>query len=187
MNQTVSIVLIGLSLSMDAFAASVCSSVSIRGLRAVYALRASLFFGLFQFIMPVAGWFLGRTFISYIEAYDHWIAFALLAFVGGKMIKEALFREKEQRGGSDIRNAGTLLVLSLATSIDALAAGISFEIMNLNIWHTSAAIGLITFCVCMAGFEFGRRIGLLFEKGAEIAGGLVLIGLGVKILVEQLS
>jgi putative Mn2+ efflux pump MntP len=195
-----SIVLIGLSLSMDAFAVSVSSGVSIRGLRLFHAVRASLLFGLFQFIMPVAGWFLGKTFISYIQAFDHWIAFALLAFIGGKMILEA-WRQARRTAAStadtekhappenpaDIRSFRILLTLAVATSIDALAVGLSFSILNRGIWEPAAIIGGITFAVCLTGFEFGRRIGLVFERGAQMLGGLILIGIGTKILVEHLS
>jgi putative Mn2+ efflux pump MntP len=206
-----SIVLIGLSLSMDAFTVSVGAGVSIKNLKLFHAVRASLSFGLFQFFMPVAGWLLGETVSSYITAYDHWIAFGLLAFIGGKMIAEgirAVPRNRAESGESpgqaahgqntgksiksagDIRDPGTLLVLSLATSIDALAVGISLSILNHSIWISAALIGGITFLVCLLGFEIGRRlrqgIGLVLEKWAQFAGGLVLIGLGCKILAEHI-
>jgi putative Mn2+ efflux pump MntP len=212
-----SIVLIGLSLSMDAFTVSVGAGVSIRNLKLFHAARASLSFGLFQFFMPVAGWLLGETVSSYITAYDHWIAFGLLAFIGGKMIAEGIRAMPRNRAGSgaspgqaaapeqaahgqiagksikstgDIRDPGTLLVLSLATSIDALAVGISLSILNHSIWISAALIGGITFLVCLLGFEIGRRlrqgIGLVLEKWAQFAGGLVLIGLGCKILAEHI-
>jgi putative Mn2+ efflux pump MntP len=200
------IVLIGLSLSMDAFAVSVSSGVSIRKLRVFHAVRASLLFGFFQFIMPVTGWFLGKTFSSYIQAFDHWIAFVLLAFIGGKMIREAWQNagqtagsgaaepaentETESRARSevyaDIRSFRILLTLAVATSIDALAAGFSFSILNQGIWGPAALIGGITFVVSLTGFEFGRRIGLAFERGAQTLGGLILIGIGIKILIEHL-
>jgi putative Mn2+ efflux pump MntP len=193
-----SIVLIALSLSLDAFAVSVCSGISIRGLKVFHAVRAALFFGVFQFIMPVIGWFVGQTFISYIQAFDHWIAFALLAFIGGKMILEAL-REALQAGKDkadavvnaknygDIRSIRTLLPLAVATSIDALAVGLSFVVMDQGIWRPAAFIGSITFAVCLMGFEFGRRIGLVLERGAQILGGAILTGIGIKILVEHLA
>jgi putative Mn2+ efflux pump MntP len=185
-----SIVLIGLSLSMDAFAVSVSSGISIRDLKWFHVLRASFFFGFFQFLMPVSGWFLGRTFISLISAYDHWIVFGILTFIGGKMIKEALSSKKGASSGTsvgDIRKLGLLFTLTIATSIDALAVGLSFSIMEQHIWGPAALIGCITFLVCLIGFEFGRRIGLIFEKGAQIAGGLILIGIGVKILLEHFA
>jgi putative Mn2+ efflux pump MntP len=182
---------------MDAFAVSVSSGVSIRGLRVFHAVRASLLFGVFQFIMPVAGWFLGRAFNSYIQAFDHWIAFALLAFIGGKMILEArrtaasepdMDAEKRTppKGCADIRSFRMLLTLAAATSVDALAAGLSFSILNQGVWGPAALIGGVTFAVCLTGFGFGRRIGLVFERGAQTLGGLILVGIGVKILVEHL-
>lgn len=182
---------IALSLSMDAFAVSVSSGLSIRGLRLRHALRASFFFGLFQFLMPLAGWYLGSAFAAYTRTFDHWIAFALLGFIGGKMIVEALRRPGETRPDqsperADIRGLKTLLILSVATSIDALAVGVSLSIMGHDIWGSAAIIGGVTFLVCLCGFEFGRRIGLVMEKWAQIAGGLMLIGIGVKILVEHL-
>jgi putative Mn2+ efflux pump MntP len=139
--------------------------------------------------MPLIGYAVGRTFISYIEAYDHWIAFALLAFIGGKMLKDALIAKPDSADavGADIRSFAPLLVLATATSIDALAVGVSFSITGQNIWTSAALIGGITFAVCFAGFEFGKRIGRLFEKWAAIAGGLILIALGIKILAEHLS
>jgi putative Mn2+ efflux pump MntP len=179
---------------MDALAVSVSSGISIRGLRPFHALRASFFFGLFQFVMPVTGWYLGQTFAAYIAAYDHWIAFGLLAFIGGKMLKEALELKKpevpdgagSEKAGTDIRNLWTLFTLALATSIDALAIGLSFSILSRDIWGPAALIGGITFLVCLTGFEFGRRIGLVFGKWAQSVGGIVLIGIGLKILLEHL-
>jgi putative Mn2+ efflux pump MntP len=201
-----SVVLIGLSLSMDAFAVSVSSGIGIPGLRPFYAVRASLFFGFFQFIMPLAGWYLGGAFAGYINAVDHWIAFGLLAFIGGKELREALPKkaaaatggpeepgetrgaEKPEESRAGIQNMLTLLNLSVATSIDALAVGISLNITgHTNIWSSAALIGGITFLVCLSGFEFGRRLGGLFSRGAQIAGGLILIGIGVKILAEHLA
>ncbi|MDR1587542.1 MAG: manganese efflux pump MntP family protein [Treponema sp.] len=210
----ISLVFIALSLSLDAFAVSISSAICIRNLKIFHALRASFFFGIFQFAMPVAGWYLGSAFASYIAAYDHWIAFVLLAFVGGKMIFEALrtgkgFRKNNNvpqpqgdctegapcggsseetlcKEGPDIRSLGTLLTLAVATSIDALAVGVSLSMLGREIWWDAAVIGAITFLVCLSGFEFGRRIGALPEKWASIVGGLVLIGIGIKILLEHL-
>jgi putative Mn2+ efflux pump MntP len=197
----ISLLFIALGLSMDAFAVSVSSGISIQGLRPVHAIRASFCFGLFQFLMPLAGWYLGSACAAYIEAFDHWIAFVLLAFIGGKMLVEALRRKAEDPARSpgenaaeaaaaqtgDIRNLKTLLILAVATSIDALAASISLSIMGHGVWGSAAIIGGVTFLVCLSGFECGRRIGLALEKWAQIAGGIVLIGIGVKILVEHLS
>lgn len=180
----ISVALIGLSLSMDAFAVSVGAGMNGKDLKAFHIARACLFFGLFQFMMPVAGWYLGSSFKAYIQGFDHWIAFGLLAFVGGKMIWETF---RGSGSSADIRKFSSLLVLAVATSIDALAIGLSFSLLGHSIWLPAAAIGGITFTVCMIGFEFGRRIGALFDKWAGLAGGLVLIGIGVKILVEHLT
>ncbi|MDR1250835.1 MAG: manganese efflux pump MntP family protein [Treponema sp.] len=210
----IALLIIALGLSMDAFAVSVGAGTSIRDLRPFHAVRASFFFGLFQFIMPLAGCYLGEAFASYIEAFDHWIAFALLVFIGGKMLVETP-RRKNTSGGTvaggknagsgesdkgrknpqaqqapssagDIRGLRTLLTLSVATSIDAFAAGISLSIMGYGVWGSAAVIGGVTFLVCLCGFEFGRRAGMILEKRAQLAGGIVLIGIGVKILAEHL-
>jgi putative Mn2+ efflux pump MntP len=182
-----SVVLIGFSLAMDAFAVSVSSGISIKDLKIFHALRASFFFALFQFAMPVAGWYLGMAFAVYIQTFDHWVAFGLLALIGGKMLFEASKKKEETGGqGKDIRSLFCLLLLSLATSIDALAVGLSFCFLGQDIWVPAILISVITFAVCLTGFEFGRRIGVLFEKRAEILGGLILIGIGVKILLEHL-
>ena len=175
------VILIGFSLSIDAFAVSVGAGIS-RDLKRFHAIRASLFFGLFQFLMPVAGWYLGSTFAAFMQAFDHWIAFGLLAFIGGKMILENL-RGAESSG--DVRSLSNLLVLAVATSIDALAVGLSFSVLGHGIWFPAALIGGITFAVCLVGFGFGHLVGALLQKWAGIAGGLVLIGIGLKILIEH--
>ncbi|MFP3091510.1 manganese efflux pump MntP family protein [Treponema sp. TIM-1] len=188
-----SVILIGLSLSMDALTVSLSAGIGIRGLRRFYMVRAAFFFGLFQFIMPLLGWYLGKTVQAYITAYDHWIAFGLLAFIGGKMFiagvtQKDLSREGDdpQKPTEDIRSVGPLLALSLATSIDALAVGISFNILGQGIWSSSAIIGGITFLVCLSGFVFGKGLGRFLGKWAERAGGLMLIAIGLKILLEHL-
>jgi putative Mn2+ efflux pump MntP len=211
-----SVLLIGLGLAMDAFAVSVSSGISIPGLKAFYAIRASLAFGVFQFIMPLAGWYLGKTFAAYIAAWDHWIAFVLLVFIGGKTVAEALMEAAGQGGKTagrpgegpeppetrlpaaggaasgektdtgDIRDLRTLLSLALATSIDALAVGVSFSVLGRGIWDSAALIGGVTAAVCLGGFEAGRRVGSFLRKWSRIAGGLILTGLGIKILLEHL-
>jgi putative Mn2+ efflux pump MntP len=193
----VSLILISVSLAMDAFAVSVSSGICIHRLKRIHILRACFFFGLFQFFMPTAGWYLGSVFFLYINAWDHWIAFALLSFIGGKMIIEGIRKkdEKDPRDISvDIRKFWVLVHLAVATSIDALAVGISFAVLEdgqpgfLNsIWFRASVIGGITFFICLIGFEFGRRIGFLFGKWAECAGGLILVGIGGRILIEHLS
>jgi putative Mn2+ efflux pump MntP len=185
-----SIILIGLSLSMDAFAVSVGAGISIPALKPFHIIRSSFFFGLFQFLMPVAGWFVGGSLASYIEKFDHWVVFTLLSLIGGKMALESLRDRKtapaEKTGTADIRNLWTLVTISVTTSIDALAVGVSFSFMNQGIWRNALIIGAVTFGVCFLGFEFGRRLGRFFEKWAGLAGGLVLIGVGTKILLEHL-
>ncbi|MDR0589417.1 MAG: manganese efflux pump MntP family protein [Spirochaetaceae bacterium] len=187
-----SVILIALSLSMDALTVSLSAGISIRGLRRFYMVRAAFFFGLFQFIMPLLGWYLGKTVQVYVEAYDHWIAFGLLAFIGGKMFIEGFTPKDPTPDGEpspkneDIRSLGPLAALSLATSIDALAVGVSFTVIGQGIWSSAALIGGITFLVCLTGFGFGKRLGPLFGKWAGRAGGLILIAMGLKILLEHL-
>ena len=185
--------LVAVGLSMDAFAVSVSSGICITELRFSHALRASLSFGLFQFLMPVAGWLLGGTFRAYIEGLDHWIALGLLALIGAKMIKESFEIEDPEscddeaaaKGG--ILDLKSLLALSVATSIDALAVGLSYSMLREPILLPSIIIGLVTFGLCLVGTEFGKRLGARFERWAEVAGGAVLIGIGLKIAIEHLA
>ena len=188
----ISILLIALALSMDAFAVSVASGICVADLRFRLAVRAGPSFGLFQCAMPVAGWLLGSTFSVYIRRFDHWIAFALLAFVGGKMVKES-FEAKdpascsdEEKSKSDIRDFKTLMLLSVATSIDALAVGLYYSVLGTSILGPAVVIGVVTFALCLVGAEFGKRIGARFEAWAELAGGAVLVGIGMKIIIEHL-
>jgi putative Mn2+ efflux pump MntP len=188
----IAILLIGLSISLDAFAVSVSSGISDRGLKTFHILRGSFFFGAFQFVMPVIGWHLGNAFVAYIEAFDHWAAFILLAFIGGKMVVGALprknrkNRKKTPEKGADIQSLGNLFILALATSIDALAVGLSFSMIDQAIYIPAALIGCITFGVCFLGFQFGKKIGAVFETGSQLAGGIILIGIGAKILLEHM-
>lgn len=184
--------LVALALAMDAFAVSVASGICIADLKFRQALRASLFFGGFQFAMPVAGWLLGETFSVYIQGIDHWIAFCLLAFVGGRMIKESFGTAApdscaDDEKKTDIRNLKTLTLLAIATSIDALAVGLSYSVLGSPILGPAAIIGVVTFALCLVGTEFGKLIGARFERWATLVGGVVLVGLGVNILVEHLT
>lgn len=148
-------------------------------------LRTSFSFGFFQFLMPVLGWGAGRTFVDKISAYDHWIAFALLSFVGGKALIESLRKSKTADNvADDISKGKTLIALSLATSIDALAVGVSLAALKVNIMSTSFVIGIVTFAVTAGGFAIGRRAGHLLGKRAKVAGGIVLIGIGLRILLS---
>jgi putative Mn2+ efflux pump MntP len=184
----ISIVLIGLSLSLDAFAVSISSGISDRDLKPFHILRASFFFGAFQFIMPIIGWLLGNAFVTYIEAFDHWIASVLLGFIGGKMLAGAMPRKnggRTAKKGVNLQSLGNLFLLAVATSIDALAVGLSFSMVNRSIYIPALIIGCVTLGVCFLGFHFGKKIGTVFEAGSQIVGGIILIGIGVKILLEH--
>lgn len=180
------ILLIGLGLSMDAFSVSVTDGIVLKKPKPLESAKISLFFGGFQFVMPCIGYILASSFSKYITAFDHWIAFLLLAFIGGKMIYEAIC-EKEEDG--EIKNplsSSTLLVLAIATSIDALAVGVTFATMAVSVLWASLIIGIMTFIISFAGVYIGSRFGNLLGNKAEIVGGIVLIGIGVKILAEHL-
>jgi putative Mn2+ efflux pump MntP len=184
--------LVAVSLAMDAFAVSISAGICIPDLKPRHALRTALAFGAFQFLMPVIGWLLGGAFRSFIQGFDHWLAFALLVMVGGKMLLEAWKMgkpeacEDEEKSAARILNLGGLLVLAVATSIDALAVGLSYSIIGSPILLPAVVIGVVTFALSLVGCEFGKRIGARFERWATFAGGLVLIGIGVKIAVEHL-
>ena len=169
--------LIALGLAMDAFAVSVSSGICIPELKPRHALRAAAAFGLFQFGMPIAGWFFGATFRDFIQGLDHWIAFALLAFVGGKMVIESIKAnpqgaacEAEDRPKRSILSLSGLLLLAVATSIDALAVGLSYSLLGRPILVPALIIGGVTFVLSLVGCEFGKRIGERFERWAELAG-----------------
>jgi putative Mn2+ efflux pump MntP len=181
-----SIVFIAFALSMDAFAVSIASGVIIRNQKVKKAVTFGLMFGGFQMFMPIIGYAAGHTFRSYITTFDHWIAFGLLSMIGAKMIHEAFQMEQQETAASEVTGL-TLLGLSIATSIDALAVGVSFSFLNVNIWGPALLIGVITFGMSFAGVLLGNRCGAMFEKKVEIAGGVILIGIGIKILVEHLT
>ncbi len=176
--------LLALGLSMDAFAVSMSSGTTIRPFRLKDALKLAFFFGGFQALMPVLGWLGGSAISGFISDYAPWIAFGLLVFIGGKMIYEALYGDPE--GKLNSLNYSVLLVLSIATSIDALAVGISFAFINTPILEPAIIIGCVTFFVSLCGAILGYRIGHFFEHEVEIIGGLILIGLGGKVLAEHL-
>ena len=186
----VEIFLIGVGLSMDAFAVSVCKGLGMHRVNYAHALVIALFFGVFQGLMPVIGWLVGSAFAVYVTAVDHWIAFALLAFVGGKMLWDAFHDEGEEEDDEtstqrlDLRE---LFTLAIATSIDALAVGITFAVLQTPILPAIAIIGLTTFCLSWIGVIIGNRFGTKHEKKAEITGGVVLVLIGLKILLEHLG
>lgn len=181
--------LICVGLSMDAFAVSVCKGLGSRSINWKRAFLTALSFGLFQAVMPLIGWCLGSSILFLIEPVDHWIAFALLAGLGVKMIWDAFHEEdgcKEEDAGS-ARFFSELLALSVATSIDALVAGISFAMTSVNIWAVIILIGATTFALSLAGTVIGNRFGAKFERAATILGGCALILLGIKVLIDHLS
>jgi putative Mn2+ efflux pump MntP len=180
------IIFIAVGLAMDAFAVSVASGLAITKLRVRYALKIALFFGLFQALMPVLGWVLGLGFRHRIEAFDHWLAFGLLAAIGGKMIYES-FRLEEAENPHDPMSIRVLLVLSVATSIDALAVGLTLTFIKVPIVTPAVIIGMVTFALSYAGVFLGEKVGHFFEKKVEALGGLILIVIGIKILAEHLA
>lgn len=182
----ITIVLIALGLAMDAFAVSIVAGSVYRELHIRHALRMALFFGAFQALMPLVGSLAGLGLKAYISPYDHWIAFGLLAFVGGKMIYEAFEIESAEKN-LDPSNLMILLALSLATSIDALAVGVTLSLLTRSIAVAVLIIGLITFALSYAGVAIGKRFGHFFESRIEIVGGLVLIAIGLKILLSHLT
>ena len=181
----VEILLISIGLAMDAFAVSVCKGLAMKKMSWKKAIIIGLYFGAFQAIMPTIGFFLGTTFERFITNVDHWIAFILLVGIGLNMVKEAFDTESESRNDSvDIK---TMLVLSIATSIDALAIGITFACLKMQIILPVITIGVITFIISVIGVKIGNRFGDKYEKKAEIMGGVILILLGIKILLEHLG
>lgn len=178
-------ILIALGLAMDAFAVSITSGIAIKHLKINHALRIAEFFGLFQAFMPLIGWLAGISLMNYISGIDHWIAFGLLAFIGCKMIYESTKIEDSEKETNPL-NLYVLLLLSIATSIDALAVGVSFAFLQTAIVTPMIIIGTITFALSFIGVFIGDKSGHLFENKIEIAGGLILIGIGIKILIEHL-
>jgi len=182
----ISIFLIAIGLSMDAFAVAVTCGLNARPLQARYAFRIAFLFGLFQALMPLMGWVAGVGLRTIIASFDHWIAFLLLAAIGGKMIYESLRAEKKPVACRMVPIGG-LLVLALATSIDALAVGVSFAFLEqAAIIGPALMIGLITFVVCLGGVRIGNRFGHFFENKFEMLGGLILIGIALKILLSHI-
>ena len=182
----VEIILIAISLAMDAFAVSICKGLSMKKMDWKKAIIIALYFGLFQGGMPLIGYILGVGFEESIKFIDHWIAFGLLAFIGGNMIKEALSK-KEDDEVDDKVDFKTMIVLAIATSIDALAVGVTFAFLNVNIILAVSLIAIITFIISCIGVKLGNVFGDKYEKKAELAGGIVLILIGLKILLEHLG
>lgn len=178
----ITMLFIALGLAMDAFAVSITGGIMLRCSRTEGGLRAGILFGAFQMIMPFIGWLAAFRFSKYISAFDHWIAFALLSIIGIKMIREA-FSDEEIK--CDLLNIKNLIILAIATSIDALAVGVSFAFLDISIVTPILIIGGVAFMMSFAGVFIGNRFGHLFEKKIEIAGGAILIIMGLKILAEH--
>ncbi len=183
--------LIGVGLSMDAFAVSICKGLSMRKVDKKYMLVLAAFFGGFQALMPTLGWLLGSQFQSYITAIDHWIAFILLALIGGKMILDVIKEKGENEEvcpDDSVRiDLKEFFLLAVATSIDALAVGITFAFLQVKLASSVTIIGCITFCFTIAGVLIGNVFGTKFKDKATILGGIILIAIGVKILLEHLG
>ena len=190
MEYLVEFLLLGVGLAMDAFAVSICKGLAMRKVNKKQAVVIALFFGGFQAIMPIVGWFLCKGFQNYIEAFDHWIAFALLAFIGMKMIIETLSEKEEDVVVEKMDpplDMKEMLMLAIATSIDALAVGISLAALDRPIVESATIIGVVTFIISIVGVYIGNFFGNKYEKKAEFAGGLILVLLGVRILLTHLG
>lgn len=179
------LLLIGIGLSMDAFAVAVCKGLKMQRLNVKQTAVIALFFGGFQALMPFIGWLLGVNFEKYITEFDHWIAFVLLAFIGGKMVYESFKNDEDEDCGCfDLKE---LFVLAIATSIDALAVGITFAFLKVNIGFAVSIIGVTTFILSAIGVFIGHKFGAVYKNKAELAGGIILILIGLKILLEHLG
>lgn len=175
---------IAVGLSMDACAVSICKGLSMKKMSWKNAVIAGVYFGGFQALMPTIGYLLGANFADIIEKYDHWIAFVLLAIIGGSMIKEAFGEEEEMDSKFD---AKTMIPLAIATSIDALAVGVSFAFLKVSILYSALFVGVTTFVISFLGIRIGNIFGTRYKSKAEVAGGIILVVMGCKILVEHLG
>ncbi|PWJ25973.1 putative Mn2+ efflux pump MntP [Branchiibius hedensis] len=178
------ILLIAVGVSADAFAVSLSQGVTMRRFRWRHALLIAGLFGLFQALMPLLGWLLGKGFADAISGVDHWIAFGLLALIGGKMLWEA-FQDDEEEDDEPSLDLRGLLILAVATSIDALAVGVSFAVLPVNLPLALTVIGVVTFVISLIGVRLGRSVGSWLGKPAEILGGLILIGIGLRIVLSH--
>ncbi len=183
----IELILIAIGLSMDAFAVAVCSGLSMEKAGLKKAVIVGLYFGVFQALMPLIGYALGYRFTYLIESFDHWIAFALLTLIGAKMIRESLSGQDCEKPAEASLRPSKMLPLALATSIDALAVGVLFAFQSVDIAPAAALIGIITMLLSMAGVKIGNIFGLKFKARAEMAGGIILILIGLKILLEHLE
>ncbi len=180
------IIIVAIGLSMDAFAVAIGKGLSLTQVKWKHALIVGAYFGVFQALMPLLGYLLGTQFADYITSYDHWIAFVLLAIIGGKMVKDSFAKEDDRNVNKSLR-LGTMLPLAIATSIDALAVGVSFAFLKVDIVWSVVLIGCITLVISMAGVKIGNIFGIKYRSKAELAGGIILILIGLKILLEHLG
>lgn len=183
----IEILLISVSVAMDAFAVSIGKGLTVTRVRPVDAIKTALWFGGFQALFPLLGFFAANTFSKYVTAVDHWIIFALLAFIGGNMIREAFGEEEENSRETAQFDWRHMLPLAVACSIDAFAVGVSFAFMQVNIWFSVIVIGVVTGAFSAAGLYIGRVFGARWQKPAQIAGGAVLVLIGLRVLLEHLG
>ena len=183
----IEILLISVSVAMDAFAVSIGKGLPVTRVRPVDVIKTALWFGGFQALFPLLGFFAANTFSKYVTAVDHWIIFALLAFIGGNMIREAFGEEEENSRETAQFDWRHMLPLAVACSIDAFAVGVSFAFMQVNIWFSVIVIGVVTGAFSAAGLYIGRVFGARWQKPAQIAGGAVLVLIGLKVLLEHLG
>lgn len=181
---TIELLLLSVGLAMDAFAVSICKGISMKKMNWKKALIIGLYFGGFQALMPVIGYFLGTAFESIITNIDHWVAFILLGIIGGNMIKESF--EDENESCNDDVGFKTMVILAIATSIDALAVGITFAFLKVNLIAAISMIGVITLALSVIGTKIGNKFGNKYKNKAELVGGIILVLLGIKILLEHL-
>ena len=181
------LILLSIGLGMDAFAVSVCKGISMKKMNWKKASLIGLYFGGFQAVMPILGYFFGTSFESFITNIDHWIAFILLVIIGAKMIQEAFQKDKDEDEYNEDISVKAMLILSIATSIDALAVGITFAFLKVDLVLAFSLIGIITFILSVLGTKIGNRFGDKYKSKAELIGGIILILIGLKILLEHLE
>jgi putative Mn2+ efflux pump MntP len=181
-----SLILLSIGLAMDAFSVSIVAGLGLGKVKLIDSLKVSVSFGLAHIIMPILGWFLGLTIITLIQRWDHWLAFILLAFVGGRMLKEGLDKETEEVNSSYLLGFASLIMFTVAVSIDALAVGLSFSLQDLSIWIPSIYMGAGTLIFTFIGLNIGNKTGQQFGKKAQIVGGLILTLIGLRIIITHL-
>ena len=180
------IIILGIALSMDAFAVAICKGIALKKTTAKDSIAVGGYFGLFQAIMPMLGYLIGKSFQEIIARYDHWIAFALLTIIGINMVREAIGENNEDNDESKL-NHKEMIILAIATSIDAFVVGITFAFLNVNVIKASVTIGITTFIMSTIGVKMGKICGKKYGKNAEIIGGIILIALAIKIVLEHLN